>query len=155
MITTPKGIRRNNPLNLMRTVPRQGWAGAVPDSQIDGDREEMFVEPLWGLRAGAIVLLNDEQRRGLWTVRQIFTSWAPPIENDTEAYIRNMADWLGVQPDEPIDLRDKVLLVNALKAATRQENGEQPYPDDLIEAAAHAALQAVPAPRLVPPTQRA
>lgn len=124
----------------MRTVPRQGWAGAVPDSEIDGDREEAFIDPLWGLRAAGIVLLNDEVRRGLWTVREIYTSFAPPRENDTEAYIRNMADWIGVDPDARMDLRNAPLLVKALKAGMREEDGEQPYSDDLIEAAAQAAL---------------
>lgn len=140
MITTPKGIRRNNPLNLMRTNPRQGWAGALPDSEIDGDREEAFIDPLWGLRAAGIVLLNDEVRRGLWTVREIYTSFAPPNENDTEAYIRNMANWIGVDPDVRMDLCNVPLLVKALKAGIREEDGEQPYPDELIEAAAQAAL---------------
>lgn len=143
MIVTPKGIRRNNPCNVMCTRPRQGWIGAVYDADFDGDREEAFIAPFWGLRAAGVVLLHDEARRGLWTLREIVTCFAPPSENDTEAYIRDLANWMGVDPDQRLDLWLPGMLARALKACVRQEEGEQPYSDDLVEQAARSALRHV------------
>lgn len=143
MIVTPKGIRRNNPCNVMCTHPRQGWTGAVLDAAFDGDREEAFVTAFWGLRAAGMVLLNDELHRGLWTLREIYNSFAPPVENNTTAYVQNMAAWMAVGPDQRIDLRQPGALARALTACTRQEEGEQPYSADLISEAASAALRGV------------
>jgi hypothetical protein len=143
MFITPKGLRRHNPFNLMCTNPRQGWAGAVSDGAFDGDREEEFIADLWGLRAGMIVLLNDELRRGEWTIDQIFDGFAPAFENDTEAYKQNMADGLGVARTDRIDLRDRDRLVKLSRLITRQEEGQQPYDDALLYAAADAALKSV------------
>ncbi len=39
--------------------------------------------------------------RGL-TLRQFLTKYAPPSENDTERYIRAVADETGVDPDAPL-----------------------------------------------------
>jgi len=144
MLTTPKGIRLHNPLNLMRTAPRQDWAGAVADSALEDGREEQFITDFWGLRAAAIVLVRDEEVHGRFSCEAIFTSFAPPVENDTGAYIRNMADGLGVKPDDHLNLRDPATMLKLLKLATRQEDGEQPYPDELINEAIGAALKSVP-----------
>ena len=37
----------------------------------------------------------------------MISRWAPPSENRTEAYIRAVADDTGIDPDEPIDTRDR------------------------------------------------
>lgn len=42
------------------------------------------------------------------TLRELITRWAPPIENDTETYIKNVVKWTGLPENEPLkDLIDK------------------------------------------------
>jgi hypothetical protein len=33
------------------------------------------------------------------TMAQAITKWAPPEQNDTEAYIANVQEWTGIAPD--------------------------------------------------------
>jgi hypothetical protein len=61
--------------------------------------------------------------------------WAPPNENDTEAYARTVAKASGFGIDEPLDLHDYACLKPILTAMIRVENGRQPYSDAQIDAA--------------------
>jgi hypothetical protein len=36
------------------------------------------------------------------TVRQIIEQWAPPSENNTAAYLRNVLTWTGLPADTPV-----------------------------------------------------
>ena len=47
--------------------------------------------------------LADAQYR-LYTIRTIIRRWAPPGENNTEAYIANVSRLTGIDPDEPIGI---------------------------------------------------
>ena len=40
----------------------------------------------------------------LYTIRAIITRWAPPNENNTRAYIENVARLTGITPDEPLGI---------------------------------------------------
>lgn len=48
---------------------------------------------------------------GLRSLREMISRWAPPSENRTEAYIRAVADDTGIDPDEPINTRDRKTMV--------------------------------------------
>lgn len=116
----PRGIRNNNPGNI-----RHGdkWKGLAP---IQGDPDFCtFISPEYGIRAMAVLLLNYQRKQGLQTVRQIISRWAPPTENNTEAYIRHVAERLGVGPDEPIVIAD--VLPTLVACIIRHENGQHPY----------------------------
>ena len=39
---------------------------------------------------------------GLKTIRGIVSRWAPPKENNTEAYIRHVSDYTGIGPDRDL-----------------------------------------------------
>lgn len=65
-------------------------------------------------------------------MRSIINRFAPPVENDTESYIKDVCMKLDVKPDTPIDLDEKGIMVNMLKAIIRHENREQPYTDKQI-----------------------
>jgi hypothetical protein len=58
-----------------------------------------------GLRAAAVLLIAHYDRRHLDTIRKLVQVWAPPNENDTEAYARCVAKASGFGIDEPLDLR--------------------------------------------------
>ena len=61
----------------------------------------------------------------LYTIRGIVSRWAPSSENDTEAYIANVARLTGIGPDEPLGIPSEQpsrwMLVGVAMAI--QENG--------------------------------
>lgn len=132
-MTTPRGIRNNNPGNIDRQTPkRAGWMGAVPDRDLTDPRFEQFVAPEWGIRALARVLVTYQQRHNLRTVRQIIDRWAPPVENNTGAYVAQVAKALGVAPDAQINVMNPATMQGLVVAIIKHENGVQPYADAVI-----------------------
>ena len=103
-----RGIRNNNPLNIRRS--KDQWQG-MKKTQSDSSfcQFETFED---GWRA-AFVLLTSK--------------WAPPGENNTEAYIRNVARLTGIGADEPLGTPSehpaRWMLVGAAMAI--QENGTE------------------------------
>lgn len=85
-----RGIRNNNPLNIRRSATR--WQGAR-EEQTDKSFVQ-FKSMAYGYRAAWKVLQSYYERFCLqgqtFTVRNIISRWAPPSENDTEAYITNV-----------------------------------------------------------------
>lgn len=134
----PRGIRNHNPGNIDRTADR--WQGMAADQSSD-PRFVVFSEPKWGLRALAKVLLSYQRKYGLRTPAGIIGRWAPPSENDTAAYARQVARALGVGVDDRIDLQDAATLARILPAIVAHENGQQPYAPDLIAQAVRLALE--------------
>ena len=134
----PRGIRNNNPGNIDRTAER--WQGMAPDQSSD-PRFVVFSAPLWGLRALAKVLLSYQRKYALRTPAGIIGRWAPPTENDTGAYARQVAKAVGVGPGEAIDLQRPDTLARVVTAIVAHENGQQPYDADLIAQAVRLALE--------------
>ena len=46
------------------------------------------------------------EKHGINTLRGVISRWAPPNENDTNAYINAVAQRTGLKPDQPINLSD-------------------------------------------------
>ncbi|MBD2783791.1 structural protein [Xenorhabdus sp. DI] len=122
-----RGIRNNNPGNI-----RHGdkWQG-LRDTQTDKSFCQ-FTAPEWGIRAMLKILRNYERKYGYNTVRQIITRWAPPNENNTEAYIAYVCDQVGVASSTVIDVDNAATLCRLVKAMIQMENGQQPYSDAVI-----------------------
>ena len=126
----PRGIRNNNPGNLRRSS--DPWQGLAKD-QTDPDFCQ-FAGAKWGIRALARTLIAYQDRWGLKSVKRIISRWAPPNENDTGAYVKAVAEAVGVSPDAPIDTHDYKILKPLTLAIIRHENGQQPYTDSEIDA---------------------
>lgn len=124
-LTGPRGIRNNNPGNIERRGTR--WRGMSPDQSFD-PRFIVFTAPEFGIRAMTRVIRNY-MARGLTTVEEIINTWAPPVENDTGAYVRAVARAVGVRADDPVQW-DK--MPELLAAIIQHENGVQPYSPELI-----------------------
>lgn len=124
--STIRGLRNNNPGNIENNgIPWDGLSSRQTDS-----RFYQFESPEWGIRALGKILLNYQRHHGIDTVRGIVNRWAPPIENDTAAYVAAVARRVGVEPDEPINV---ARVLPALTAAIiKHENGIQPYSDGFI-----------------------
>lgn len=83
-----RGIRNNNPLNIRRSADR--WEGAA-ETQTDPDFVQ-FESMAHGYRAAWKILdtycLHFKRQSLPYNVRNIIARWAPPSENDTDAYLR-------------------------------------------------------------------
>jgi len=126
----PRGIRNNNPGNIRHG---QNWQGLNPEGRNIDPAFCVFTAPTYGIRALAKVLINYKKIHGLNTVRQIISRYAPPNENQTKAYIKTVAEQIGVYPDTVIDIEERGVLTVFIKAVIRMENGIQPYSDETIQ----------------------
>lgn len=120
-----RALRNSNPGNL---EAGDHWQGLLPRQQMTDEqrcegRFAVFRTPAWGFRALAIVLLNYEIVHHLKTVRGWIERWAPPEENDTEAYIAAVCRALNVRADDEIDLRGSLSLERVCKAIATHECG--------------------------------
>ncbi|WP_406733440.1 structural protein P5 [Vibrio scophthalmi] len=122
-VTAPRGIRNNNPGNVEDNgtpwVGRKGNDGRF----IIFDRAEN------GIRAIARILLTYEKKYGINTLNDIISRWAPPVENNTEAYIQHAERELKISRHTPIGEQHKAALI---KVIIKHENGQQPYSDKVI-----------------------
>jgi hypothetical protein len=132
----PRGTRNNNPGNI-DWHKGVDWEGlATPPS--DG-RFCRFIDPVYGLRAIAKIVLNYRRKHKINTVRGIIGRWAPSVENDTKAYIRSVCAALGVMPDTAIDVTKPAVMRELVRAIVYHENGQQPYDTATIDEALRKA----------------
>lgn len=118
----PRGIRLNNPGNIRRsTVP---WLG-LSDMQDDPDFFE-FTSAIYGIRA-MVRIFKTYQREGVSTLEEAINRWAPPVENNTSAYVSDVCTRCGVQPTDRVDFN--AIMPSLIKAVIYHENGAQPYSD--------------------------
>ena len=96
-----RGIRNNNPLNIRRSKDKwQGLKALQTDAQFC-----QFETMAYGWRAAFVMLTRTYYHTyRLYTIRAIITRWAPPNENNTAAYIRNVSRLTGIGPDEPLGI---------------------------------------------------
>ena len=98
-VKLPRGLRNNNPLNIRRSGDK--WQGL---KVLQEDKAFFqFSEMKWGWRAAFRLLCHTYYGKyKLRTIRDIITRWAPPKENNTEAYIRRVTDRIGIGPDREL-----------------------------------------------------
>lgn len=129
-----RGIRNNNPGNIRVGVLFDGLATPGQRTPVQKPEKEfsVFVSPEMGLRALTRNFLTSNKKNGRDTVRKMITRFAPPSENDTEAYIKKVAGAVGIASDVPVDLTNRDTMLNFLKAIITHENGAQPFTDETI-----------------------
>lgn len=114
-----RGLRNNNPLNIRRNSTK--WQGLSEEQK---DKAFFtFIAPEWGYRAAIKTLQNYRRIHGLTTVRQWISRWAPPVENDTEAYIRFVCDKAEVGEKCEPNLHNKEVMCRIVAAMSHMENG--------------------------------
>ena len=125
-----RGLRNNNPLNIRRSADR--WQGERME-QTDKAFVQ-FTSMAYGYRAAWKVLdtycLTFKRERKVYNVRNIISRWAPPSENDTDAYVRAVVLLSGLGGNEnmprPKHYRafgEVEKLVSLMAAMTCVENG--------------------------------
>lgn len=125
----PRGIRNNNPLNI-----RIGnvWLGEV--SEPTDQHFEQFISMVYGVRAGFVLIRRYIKHYHRDTVRAIIQSWAPPSENNTEAYIAKVSSLIGIADYTPIQYEDSYMVCRLVAAMVMWECG-QPIDMKIIEKA--------------------
>ena len=113
-----RGELNCNPLNIRR-VAGTTWRG-----QRDEQTDHAFVQFRtieFGLRAAFVLLRTYSTKYHANCIRDIISRWAPPSENNTEKYIKNVCLWTGLGGLQRLTEEDWPKLVRAM---ARQECGE-------------------------------
>ncbi|MBO7120476.1 MAG: hypothetical protein J6W03_09185 [Bacteroidaceae bacterium] len=111
--------RNCNPLNIRRVAGAR-WRG---QSVLQTDREFVRFDAMeWGIRAAFCILHTYARRYNAFCIRDIIRRWAPPSENNTEQYIRNVCCWTGFGGNQRLAEHEWPALVRAM---ARQESGLQ------------------------------
>ena len=79
-----------------------------------------FQTVAWGLRAAFCILRTYARKYHAVCIRDIVSRWAPPTENNTERYIRNVCLWTGLGGLQRLTEKEWPTLVRAM---ARQECG--------------------------------
>ena len=98
----PRGLRNNNPLNIRHSASR--WQGARVE-QTDKAFVQ-FTSMTMGYRAAWRILetyyKHFEAQHKPFTPRNIIYRWAPPNENDSEAYLRRVCRLTNLAGNEAL-----------------------------------------------------
>ena len=127
----PRGIRNNNPGNLIFTNIK--WKGKLSKSQNKDRRFEMFIAPVYGIRA-MIKDLKHDIEKGKNTVPLLVEEYAPRFENNTSHYIQTVCKDLKVNKRAKL-LPTKNTLRLLVLSITRVETGGNYVSNELFDQA--------------------
>src|ERR1700755_38171 len=116
---TARDARNHNPLNIRRGPDE--WEG-LASTQTDPDFCT-FKSDVFGFRAGFRILIHYADAYSLNTVNGVISRWAPPSENDTDAYIAAVCKKTGFGPEEPLQIKTWGICSKLIYAMTEQESG--------------------------------
>lgn len=116
----PRGMRNNNPGNIR--ISNAGWLGKIDDSQRKDRSFEQFKKYWYGVRALVVLLNNYYFKHNLQTIEKIINRFAPPVENETTSYAKEVCRGTGFKArDQFIWNRQNVALL--VREICRHENG--------------------------------
>ena len=116
-----RGLRNNNPLNIRLNA--DNFKGEIKGRDTSF---KTFSSMPYGYRA-AFVTLGTYLSRGWNTIEKKITKWAPPVENDTESYMKNVEKWSGVPRNKELtawDGSDYILIVAAMSFVENGQNAD-------------------------------
>lgn len=120
-----RAVRNNNPGNIRVGTP---WQGLMSRAQMTPDQAAekdfcVFLTPVWGFRAMSEIFHTYFTKHGIRTIRQAITRWAPPNENNTDAYVKAVCDYTACGPDENFPFGNEQHVASLLKAVSIHECG--------------------------------
>lgn len=119
VLALPRGIRNNNPGNIRYTGTQwKGLASPATDGAFC-----IFTDARYGIRAMAKILASY-QSRGVDSLPEIISTWAPSSENDTQSYILSVSARSGLSP---VGIVSREQWPQLIEAIIWHENGKQPY----------------------------
>jgi len=110
------GERNNNPLNIRRSAANkwQGETKALPQRGSGEGAFCSFIDISYGLRAAFCILRTYRNKYKAVCIEDIVTRWAPPTENDTQKYIRDVCKLTGFGGKERLTENEWPRLVKAM-----------------------------------------
>ena len=114
----PRGIRNNNPLNIRRGTNWKGLSKTQNDPSFC-----QFDSMTYGLRAGLIIIRTYMHRYNLNTIFEIVSRWAPPKENNTDAYVKSVSSMMKMHAMQTFDFNDRRRIVALVSAMCKVETG--------------------------------
>lgn len=120
----PKGIRNNNPGNI-RALPGRTYPGQIG---VDKDGFAVFDTMEHGIDRMAWQLQRYSDRYGKTTIAEQINRWAPPMENNTGAYVNQVVSYmrkngLDVNANSRVNLSDPAFRSAYTRAIMKHENG--------------------------------
>lgn len=91
--------------------------------------------------AALVRQLRLYQQRGIDTIGEIVKKYAPPSENDTQAYIASMARWTGLGADEKLNFNDADTVRRMVQGISRKEGRYTPLTEGQIMSGINLANQ--------------
>lgn len=156
----PRSVRNNNPGNIEHVAANR-WQGIMPMAERNAEQKseprfEVFTTPVYGFRALASLLTTYQDRHGLRTVRGIINRWAPPTGSfkgqeyvqDTSAYVKAVAQAVGVDPDVIINLHEYRFIRPMVEAIAKHEAGGDYWSSETIDEGLRRAGVVKPAPEV-------
>jgi hypothetical protein len=151
-----RAVRNNNPGNIEKGSP---WQGLCPREKMTPEQEKenrfaVFVSPKWGFRALAVVLITYQDKRRaadgsvIDTIREAIERWAPPSENDTNAYISHVCKITGFDPNDRLDFHKYADIAPLAKAISTHECGGWFFSDGDLDSGLRLAGVEAPIPSL-------
>ena len=107
-----RGLRNCNPLNIRR-VAGTHWKGEIM-APVEDRQFCQFTTLEHGIRAAYQILDTYRRKYHAVCIEDIISRWAPPSENDTEAYIRSVCTLTGFGGKERLTETEWPALVKAM-----------------------------------------
>lgn len=114
-----RGLRNNNPGNIRKNNLK--YDGEICPSA--DDQFKQFKEMAYGYRAIYVILYTYQKKYGLTTIEQFIMRYAPPVENHSGQYIKNVCKWSGHGRLTPLNALTKSDMMPLVAAISRMENG--------------------------------
>ena len=114
-----RGLRNCNPGNIRQSKTR--YKCEKPHSTDSAFKQFETLE--WGYRA-IFMLLHTYRVRGYGdTIAKMISRYAPPFENNTEAYISRVCQQTGIDRDQRLNTLNSVQMIPIVSAISAVENG--------------------------------
>ncbi|EOK0683775.1 transglycosylase [Escherichia coli] len=130
---------RNNNLGNLVFANQEGATLESPNAKGE-QRFARFNTPEEGIRALANQVSSYYNGTSaaagyqkLQTVSSIISKWAPPKENNTNQYIDNVSKYLGVSPNEKIDVSNPEVMTQLVRAIATKEGGNPAVNNEFIK----------------------
>ena len=107
-----RGLRNCNPLNIRR-VAGTHWKGEIM-APVEDRQFCQFTTLEHGIRAAYQILDTYRRKYHAVCIEDIISRWAPPSENDTEAYIRSVCTLTGFGGKERLTEAEWPALIKAM-----------------------------------------
>lgn len=126
-MTQTRGTRNNNPLNIVKGDKK--WDGEIEGSD---PRFCTFATMGSGFRAALLTIRTYMFKHRLHTVERIIKRWAPPVENDTQAYINFVCKQMQTEPNYPFGFHDVLHVTALVRAMALMESGVKGYDKTIL-----------------------